>query len=295
MPSGKKSVALLLDDPQNLYQQLQTRETLTVASAFGISPLPTEWANGSSWTQLESINAMLRKEARPDAVLIILAGGLTRGALDRLAKAGIALVFLQRIPDWFGDLHDAWPETLVAGVSPRQEALGAIQARHALRLARPGGLVLLVTGDMSTPAAIKRKQGFLDAVGNRLQVQALDGRWSPRETERAVGEWLRLSAERDKPIELVVCANDAMAMGAKKALEHHAAAASRKDLLGLPLIGCDGLEQEGKPMLARGELSATIVVPSTAPKALELLRDYWATGARPDAVVLLEGTSLPPL
>jgi len=289
--AGTKSVALLLDDPQNLYQQLLAREALSAAAAHGLTLLPTEWARGSPWSQLESINALLRKkEAGPEGVVIMLAGRLTRGPAERLVKSGLAVVFIQRIPDWVLELQTTYRETLVAAVSPRQERIGEIQARHALRLLPAGSFVLLITGDLSTAAAVKRKQGFLDTVAQRLLVQALDGRWSAAGTEQAIAEWLRLGAERERKIDLVVCANDAMAAGARRALSRH-----DKELAGLPMIGCDGLEQEGKPMLARGELAATVVVPPTTPKALELLAGYWTSGVRSGGVVLLDSESLPPL
>jgi hypothetical protein len=54
----------------------------------------------------------------------------------------------------------------------------------------------------------------------------------------------------------------------------------------VPLVGCDGLEEEGRSMVARGELAATVVMPPTTPAALELLRRYWDSGDRPDTVVL---------
>jgi ABC-type sugar transport system substrate-binding protein len=288
--AGTKSVALLLDDPQNLYQQLLAREAQSAAAAHGLKLLPPEWAQGSPWTQLESINALLRKEARPEGIVIMLAGRLTRGPAERLVKSGLAVVFIQRIPDWVLELQTTYRETLVAAVSPRQERIGEIQARHALRLLPAGSFVLLITGDLSTAAAVKRKQGFLDTVAQRLLVQALDGRWSAAGTEQAIAEWLRLGAERERKIDLVVCANDAMAAGARRALSRH-----DKELAGLPMIGCDGLEQEGKPMLARGELAATVVVPPTTPKALELLAGYWTSGVRSGGVVLLDSESLPPL
>lgn len=288
--AGTKSVALLLDDPQNLYQQLLAREAQSAAAAHGLKLLPTEWAQGSPWTQLESINALLRKEARPEGVVIMLAGRLTRGPAERLVKARLAVVFIQRIPDWVLELQKAHRETLVAGVSPRQETIGEIQARHALRRLPTGSFVLLITGDLTTAAAVKRKQGFLDAVAQRLLVHVLDGRWSVAGTEQAISEWFRLGAERDRKIDLVVCANDAMAAAARRALARHG-----KALAGVPMIGCDGLEQEGKAMLARGELQATVVVPPTTPKALDLLAAYWASGARPDGVALLDAESLPPL
>jgi ABC-type sugar transport system substrate-binding protein len=281
----------MLDDPQNLYQQLLAREALSAAAAHGVKLLPTEWAQGSPWTQLESINALLRKkEARPEGIVIMLAGRLTRGPAERLVKGGLAVVFIQRIPDWVLELQTTYRETLVAAVSPRQERIGEIQARHALRLLPAGSFALLITGDLTTAAATKRKQGFLDAVGSRLLVQVLDGRWSAAETDKAIAEWLRIGAERDRKLDLVVCANDAMAAGARRALVRH-----DKALAGVPMIGCDGLEQEGKPMLARGELVATVVVPPTTPKALELLAAYWMSGARSGGIALLDSESLPPL
>ena len=55
----------------------------------GIRLLDPEFARGSSWTQVESVNRLLR-EARPDGVIMILAGGLwTRAPFERLQKAGM--------------------------------------------------------------------------------------------------------------------------------------------------------------------------------------------------------------
>jgi ABC-type sugar transport system substrate-binding protein len=150
--------------------------------------------------------------------------------------------------------------------------------------------VLLVAGDLTTPAAVKRKQGFLDAVQGRFAVHVLDGRWSPAGTEQVLAEWFRIGAERERKIDLVVCANDAMAAAARRALARHGVDPSR-----VPLIGCDGLEQEGGAMLAKGELAATVAVPPTTPKTLELLAAYWKSGARPEGVVLLDAAPLPAL
>jgi ABC-type sugar transport system substrate-binding protein len=285
-----KSVALLLDDPGNLYQQLLAREAQAAAAPHKVTLLPVDWAKGSPWTQLESINGMLRKETRPDGVVLMLAGRLTRGPAERLVKAGLAVVFIQRIPDWVQELAATYKDTLVASVSPRQEKLGEIQARHAQRLAPAGGFALLVAGDLTTPAAVKRKQGFLDAADKRLQVQALDGRWSASGTEQAIVEWLRIGAERERKIDLVVCANDAMAAAARRTLLRHGV-----DVTRVPFIGCDGLEQEGKVLLAKGELQASVIVPATTPKALELLSAYWTSGTRPVGPVLLDSDPLPPL
>jgi ABC-type sugar transport system substrate-binding protein len=287
-----KKVALLLDDAQNQYQQLLVREAQAAAAQYGIELLPAEFAGRSSWTQLESIQSHLRQPVKPDGALVMLAGEQTMSsALARVVKAGIAVVFLNRIPPWVDDLRAAHPQALIAGVAPRQDGIGEAQAQHALRLARAGGLVVLITGESMTQTAVDRQRGFLGTVGSRFDVHVVDGRWSAEGAAAALADWFRMGVKRDAPIELVVCQNDAMAAGAFRALAKEAASSGRKELARVPLVGCDGLEQEGLAMVARGELAATLVLPPTTPAALKIMRRYWDTGAT-TRTLLLEGTSV---
>ncbi|HYN05742.1 MAG TPA: substrate-binding domain-containing protein [Vicinamibacteria bacterium] len=289
-----KRVALLLDDPDNRYQQLLVREARASAQRCRVELAEPEFAGGSSWTQVESVNRHLR-ETRPDGVLVMLAGGQwTRSPFERLPRAGVAVVLLNRIPDWVEELRREHPKALIAGVTPRQEGVGEIQAGQALRLARPGSLVVLVTGEASSAAAVGRTRGFREKVAGRLAVHEIDGRWSAKGAEKALGEWFRVGAERDRPIGLVVCQNDAMAGGARAALAKQAADSGRGELGRTLLIGCDGMEQEGKAMVARGELAATVVMPPTTPPALEILKRHWDAGTR-SGTVLLDASSHPAL
>jgi ribose transport system substrate-binding protein len=289
-----RKVALLLDDPENKYQQLLVREARAAAPGCGIELLPPEFAKGFSWTQVESVNRLLR-ETRPDGVVIIFAGEQwTRAPFERLVKADVPVVLLNRIPDWVEALRRDHPRALVAGVTPLQEGIGEIQGSQALRLAPRGSFVVLVTGEASSAAAVARKGGFLRRVADRLEVHELDGRWSAKGAEKALAEWFRVGAEHDRPLALVACQNDAMASGARSALLRQAASSGRSELERVPLLGCDGLEEEGRSMVARGELAATVVMPLTAAPALEVLRRYWDSGDRSGTVVL-EGSSFPPL
>jgi ABC-type sugar transport system substrate-binding protein len=279
-------VALLLDDPENRYQQLLAREARAAAADRGLTLLDPEFAGGSSWTQVESVNRLLR-EGRPDGVLIILAGEQwTRAPFERLVKAGVAVVLLNRIPAWVDDLRHDHPRALVAAVTPRQEGVGEIQAELALRLAPLGSFAILVTGAALSPATVARKGGFLARLGARLLVHEIDGRWSARDAEKALGEWFRVGAERERPPRLVVCQNDAMAGGARSALLREAASSGRRDLERVPIVGCDGLEEEGRAMVARGELAATVVMPPTTPVAVEVLARFWDAGERSGTVAL---------
>jgi ABC-type sugar transport system substrate-binding protein len=290
-----KAVALLLDDPQNRYQQLLAREAKAAASRHGVTLLEPQFAAGSSWTQAESVNAYLRQESRPDAMLVMLAGGqLARAHFERVVKAGLATVFLNRIPAWSEDLRKAFPDTLVCGVAPRQEGVGELQARQAKHIAPPGSFVILVTGEAASATAVERRRGFLGTVKDAFAVHELDGRWSAAGAEKALGDWFRLGAERDRRVDLVVGQNDAMAAGARRALAAQAARTGRPDIERVPLIGCDGLPDEGQAMVARGELAATVVVPPTTPAALDILSRHWTGGARSETV-LLDAESHPPL
>ena len=258
--------------------------------------LEPAFAAGSSWTQLESVQSFLRKPTgRPDGVIVMLAGGqMTASSFSRLAKADIAMVFVNRVPPWIDDLRTQFPKTLVAAVAPRQRGIGEVQAHHSFRLARPGTFVLMVTGEARSQAAVERHQGFLETAGDRFDVHALDGRWSTEGAVQVVEEWFRVGAKRDLPLALVVCHNDAMAKGARTALTRQASISGRSELARVPIIGCDGLEAEGLAMVARGELSGTVVLPTTTPPALKLLRRFWDSGAL-SGTVELEATPYPRL
>jgi ABC-type sugar transport system substrate-binding protein len=293
--ANAKTVGLLLDDPQNQYQELLVKEAHLWAPRCDLKLLAPEFASGSSWTQLESIQAWLRQPTRPDGVMVMLAGAqITASAFARLARAGMPVVFLNRIPPWVEDLRAEFPDALLAGVAPRQNGIGEVQGRHAVGLARPGAFVLLVTGESRSQAAIDRQRGFQAMVGSRFEVDVLEGRWSSEGAAQAMADWFRVGARRHVPIALIVCQNDTMAAGVRRALADQARASGKSELERIPLVGCDGLQQEGRAMVARGELAATVVLPPTTPPALQLLRRFWDAGAQ-SRTVLLEGTPFPSL
>jgi ABC-type sugar transport system substrate-binding protein len=290
-----KTIALLLDEVQNRYQQLLVRKARERASAQQFRLLEPQFADGSSWTQLESINIHLRAATPPDAMLILLAGEQhTGGWLERALGRNVAVVFLNRIPAWMNSVRSKFPGALVTGVAPTQVAVGELQAAQALRIVRPESFVMLITGAAKSPTAIERQRGFIDSVNRRLSVTQIDGRWSTQEAEKALSEWFRVGAARGRTIDLIVCQNDAMAVGAHRALTGHAKSLGRPELAHIPLVGCDGLEEEGQKLVRDGTLAATVVLPATTPIALDILPRFWSSGARPDTVQL-DVDSFPPL
>ncbi len=290
-----KTVALLLDEVENRYQQLLVRGAREQATKQQLRLLEPQFADGSSWTQIESINAYLRTTPPPDAMLVLLAGEQhTGGWLERALGKNVAVVFLNRIPTWMNAGRNKFPSALVTGVAPTQLAVGELLATQALRIVRPGAFVLLVTGAARSPTALERQRGFLDYAQRRLIVSQLDGRWSAKEAEKALAEWFKVGAERSRTIDLIVCQNDAMAAGVHRALTKHAKSLGRPELANIPLLGCDGLEEEGQAMVRDGTLAATVVLPATTPIALDILQQYWSSGARADTTQL-DIESFPPL
>ncbi len=100
---------------------------------------------------------------------------------------------------------------------------------------------------------------------------------------------LRLkTADTLKP-DLVGAQNDAMAMGARKAL-----LAIRADWARVPFTGCDGLPEGGQRLVNVKQLAATIVSPSNAGPAIDLIARWWKTKEQPPPTVVLSPTSYPP-
>lgn len=289
------TAALLLDDTSNHYQRLLVQEARARARQLGIELVAEAFANGSAWDQVESVNAHLRQEHKPGALLVMLAGTLPmRAAMERVPKSGVDLVLLNRVPEWLQEVRERYPQRLVAGVAPDQEGIGRIQAQQALRLVSPGAFVLVVTGTATSAAAIERRRGLVEGVGSQITLHELDGQWSAGAAQAALAGWFQLGAQRERVPDLIVCQNDGMAEGVRAGLARQAAASGRRELEKIPLIGCDGLAEQGRAMVARGELAATVVLPATTPAALDLVQAH-AAGDASSGMKLLAASSFPAL
>ncbi|MGZ8854112.1 MAG: hypothetical protein ACXW2X_12025, partial [Thermoanaerobaculia bacterium] len=93
--------------------------------------------------------------------------------------------------------------------------------------------------------------------------------------EQAVISWLRFTTSQQYRVDLIGAQNDAMAVGARKAI-----AARRPEWLTLPFTGCDGLPQGGRRLVDEGQLAATVTVQSNAGRAIDLVAAYLRAGSR---------------
>jgi len=78
-----------------------------------------------------------------------------------------------------------------------------------------------------------------------VTLKNLRGDWTERSAQRSVESWLGLASSRQLQIKAVISQNDAMAMGARKALSD-LTEEDRERWQKLPFTGIDGVTKTGQ-------------------------------------------------
>jgi ABC-type sugar transport system substrate-binding protein len=285
-----KVVVALLHAEQE-FQQLQGRDARDTAARLGLA-VEVLFADGHPVVQIQQLFRHIHApEGECPSAIVVEA--TTGEGLERVARnatgAGVGWILVNTRVGYVDDLRAAHPAVPIAMLGTDQSEVGRIQGRQCRALRPRGGNVLCVQGPADSTVTADRLAGLKEGLGAGYEVRSLNGDWTEASGERAVASWLRLkTAEAFRP-DLVVCQNDSMAVGARKALrEHHPEWAS------LPFLGCDGLPDGGQAMVARGDLAATVVTPSNTGPAIEIVSRWLRTGQLPPREVLLPPRSHPP-
>ncbi|MCR5083990.1 MAG: substrate-binding domain-containing protein [Succinivibrionaceae bacterium] len=118
--------------------------------------------------------------------------------------------------------------------------------------------VILLNGELSNLNAEGRRQGFLDGMGAqqgiRYEVEELNAGWDGMMAEKLVREALSVDPEG---IEVVVAANDEMALGAVRALKAAGFNHPGGGAAVIPVLGVDGMPAM-LSAIAFGEATATL-------------------------------------
>jgi inositol transport system substrate-binding protein len=269
-------IRLFFPDADNPAEQLQA-EQATIASDRLKITLDVEFAGGDFALQVRQIYKATRQDVeKPDVVIVM---PVQEAALKTLSEstvaAGIGWIFLNRSAGNVPALRQLKPGVPVSLVTPDQKEIGRIHARQLRRLFPEGANILYVQGRVTTSSAEARHAGLREALasaGPKIEVvSALDGNWSAKDTQATLVRWLQLMLPAKLRVDAIVCQSDFMAMGAIEALKVMADKMGNPALRSLPVIGCDGMTSVGKKLVDEGRLSATVVVPTTADKALELV------------------------
>jgi ABC-type sugar transport system substrate-binding protein len=153
--------------------------------------------------------------------------------------------------------------------------------------------VLYLTGPLTTQATHQRMTWMDSAKGDRISTVRIFGNWSQDSGYASVKAWLETTRGL-VPFDLLGSQNDDMALGGLKALGEMADTLGKPGLRAIPATGVDGVAEFGQRWVKEKKMLATVIVPTTAGRAIELLATALGGGAAPSTVTLLPVSSYPP-
>jgi ABC-type sugar transport system substrate-binding protein len=265
-----KVVLGLVDEAQE-FQRMQAEDARSAAGEGGLD-VEVLYAENNAVVQIQQLYPVVHgpPDRRPRVVIVHTVAG---EGLERLARtavrAGIGWVLLNRRVAYLDELRRQQPKLPIGMIGADNLEIGRIQGRQFQALVPDGGLVLYIRGPADTSAAHDRLAGAEEVCGRRIDFKILEGQWTEASGEQAVSQWLHIKKFQTSPPRLIGCQNDAMAVGARRALR--AAAAKYPSLAKVPITGVDGLPDGGRRHVDQGTLAATVITPSHTGPAIRLV------------------------
>lgn len=288
-------VSLITQD--NDYQVEQAASAQEAAGRLGVE-VEILYADGDSIQQSQQILKFVQgdRESRPDGIILEPVGGTALPQVARAAVvAGIGWVVLNREVAYVQQLRQSF-KVPVFGVATDNIEVGRIQGQQLAALLPKGGTVLYIQGPGEADAAKLRTEGMQETKPPEIQIKAMKGAWTEASAFKAVTSWLRLSTSQEAHIDVIAAQNDAMAAGAKKALQEFALNSSERERwLSIPLLGCDGVPKTGQAWVRSGMLAATVIAPPLAGQGLEMLVHALQANVTPPDLTLVAPRSFPVL
>lgn len=289
----KLKVLLALITQDNDYQREQASVAVATAQRLGID-LQVVYADNNAITQTQQILAAVHaaEAERPGAVVVEPVGTGMLAVAQVAVGSGIGWVVLNREADYLAPLrHGA--TVPVGSVECDNVEVGRIQGRQFGALLPAGGKVLYVEGP-GTDVAKQRRQGLDETRPANVEVLSVRGKWTEESAQQVVAARLP-QGPRPPNVSLIGCQNDAMAMGARKAVEAMPPSPHREEWLKIPFTGVDGVPTTGQVWVQKRLLAATVVTPALTGTALELLAKAVQAGTPMPERTLAKATSYPAL
>jgi len=283
------NVVVALTTRDNDYQAEQAAAVAEMAARLGIK-IEVIYADNDAVHQTQQLIKIIQSDKRPTAILVEPVGT----GMPQVAKAAVAAKIGWGIincePDYLTELRRTG-NVPVFSISTDQMEVGRIQGSQIGALVQQGN-ILYIEGPASTMAAQHRTKGMMTTKPSAVMLKTLKGDWTERSALRAVQSWLSLASSRQLHIQAIICQNDAMAMGARKAMGD-LTEEDREKWQKLPFTGVDGVTKTGQEWVKRGMLQATIITAPAAGTALELLAKAVYSGSPPPERTLLPPKSFP--
>src|SRR5438270_2347024 len=270
-------VSLITKD--NDYQMEQAADANGDAEELNVDA-QMNYANDGAITQSTQLLKAIQAEPslRPSGILVEPVGATSFPQVAKTAAGtGIGWAILSRHAEYAIELRKA-ARPPVFSVSADQVEVGRIQGRQVAALLPRGGAVLLIQGPSVSSVSRDRHTGLQELLPPNVHVTSLRGRWTEQSAHQSVCSWLHLVAAQRLRIDLIVAQNDAMGIGARKAIEETIPDPERDQWLGIPIIGCDGVPRTGQAWVRTGQLAATVIVPPNTGEALTLMAKALRSG-----------------
>jgi ribose transport system substrate-binding protein len=286
----KLNVVVALTTRENDYQAEQAVAVAEVATRLGIK-IQIIYADNDAVNQTQQLIKIIQDAAqRPTAILVEPVGTGMPQVAKAAVGAGIGWGIINSDPDYIAELRQGGAAP-VFSVSTDQSEVGRIQGKQ-MSVLIPEGNVLYIEGPFNSTATQLRTKGMLSTKPSAVELKMLKGDWTERSAHNAAKSWLSLGSSRELQIRGVVCQNDAMAIGARKAVVD-LTEKDREHWLSIPFTGCDGVTKTGQEWVRRGLLKATIITAAAAGTALEILAKAVTSGSMPPDRTLIPPRSFP--
>jgi ABC-type sugar transport system substrate-binding protein len=286
----KLNVVVALTTRDNDYQAEQAVAVTDMAARLGIK-IQIIYADNDAVNQTQQLIKIIQDPIQhPTAILVEPVGTGMPQVAKAAVGAGIGWGIINSDPDYISELRRS-SGLPVFSVSTDQSEVGRIQGQQ-LGVIVPEGNVLYIEGPFNSMATQLRTKGMLSTKPSGVELKMLKGDWTERSANHAAKSWLSLGSSRQLQIRAVICQNDAMAIGARKALID-LPEKERALWANTPFTGCDGVTKTGQEWVRRGLLKATIITAPTAGIALELFAKAVHSGSMPPDRTLIPPKSFP--
>jgi ribose transport system substrate-binding protein len=287
------NIVLALVTRDNDYQREQAAVGEAAARRLGVD-LRIVYAEGDAIAQTRQLLALVRPGAtnRPDAIIVEPIGTSMPQVAKTTVAAGVGWVVLNREVTDLGALRKG-ASVPIGCVDRDNVEVGRIQARQMAALLPSGGTVLYIEGPVAEVAR-QRRAGLDEVKPANIEVKTLRGRWTEESGFQLLTSRLQLQWSQAPDVQLIGSQNDAMAMGARRAIEGLTAAQQREQWLKVPFTGCDGVPSSGQAWVRQGLLTATVITPVLAGVALDLLVRAFNTSTQMPEVTITPPTAFPP-
>jgi ABC-type sugar transport system substrate-binding protein len=291
-------MSLFLLSSDNAYQNLLRKDAEAAAARHEVALTIISADNDPNLQALRIREAIqLPADKRPDAILVapVNEAWLAPEA-QAAAELGVGWVLLNRHGSYLPDLRRAHPKLPLFSVYVDQYQIGHIQGRQFKILLPDGGNLLYVQGPLAATSAERRLAGMREELASTgITVNNVPSDWTSLGAQRVTKSWSQSIGTGHSQSYLVGAQNDDMALGALEALQHLSNTLGQPELASIPVTGCDGTPSFGQRLVSECKLAATVVIPSTAGRAVDAIAMALNTGRPCHRGIELKVASFPPL